>query len=258
MAPELAFHLRRYRDLMNAQRAAEGRPPMQPDEQFFPVVASNRTWLSDLKGAGVEPLDFRNKRLSTNGARKWFQTVLEPGGDQDAGRRTMMIDLMMRHDKDVRSRYFDPSLERQFEFLQKLPRLWPNFGGDGDLRTGFGCEQPPPNPKSHQSGLDNGPNMRQTSAVSSGPVSAAHNVPEAPSGRSPQQRKASVHKRASAIPRDARTKSDLGTHSGLYRVPNEVEDLAELFELIARVIRRSGCHGRKSPDPEQRAPDGAA
>ncbi len=260
MAPELAFHLRRYRNLMNAQRAAEGRPPMGPNDRFFPVVASNRTWAADLKGAGVQPRDFRNKRLSTNGARKWFQTVLEPGGDQDAGRRTMMIDLMMRHDKDVRSRYFDPSLERQFEFLQKLPRLWPNFGGDGDLRNGFGCEQPAPNPKSEDDGLDKASNMRQTSAVSSGPVSAAHNVPEASVGRHPQKRKTSAHKRASAIPRDARTKSDLEPSSGLFRVPNEVEDLAALFECLARVIRRSGCHGRTSgqPDSDQRAPDGAA
>lgn len=260
MAPELAFHLRRYRDRVNEQRAAEGRQPLQPDEPFFDVTASKSTWNKDLKGAGITPTDFRGKRLSTNGARKWFQTVLEPGDDGNAGKRTAMIDLMMRHDKDVRSRYFDPSLERQFEFLHKLPRLWPNSGNDGDLGNGFGCEQPPPNPKSESDGLDKGDPIRQTSGVAS--VSESLSSPAAPAqhGRTRISGKARANGRASAIPRDdSADGAAFGFGNPLRPFSGskyEADDIADLLEVLARVIRRSGCHGRNPPQDQQ--PDGAA
>lgn len=260
MAPELAFHLRRYRDAVNEQRAAEGHPPLQPDERFFEISASTRTWRDDLRGAGITPTDFRGKRLSTNGARKWFQTVLEPGDDDGAGKRTAMIDLMMRHDKDVRSHYFDPSLERQFEFLHKLPRLWPNSGNDGDLGNGFGCGEPPPNPNSENDALDKSAQMRHTSCVASVPLTSSSPDPPAEHGRARTSGKAGGKRRASAIPRDDSAEDGAAFGFGNLLRPlsgskYEADDIADLLEVLARVIRRSGCHGR---NPPQDQPGGAA
>lgn len=73
-----------------------------------------------MKRGGVEHLSPRGERFSPHSARKWFSTTLG-----EIGANSKMIDRLMRHSGGVDQRYFRPPLQAQLEVLQLLPRLWP-------------------------------------------------------------------------------------------------------------------------------------
>jgi integrase len=117
---ELAGLLRAHIRTLEALRAANGEPPLGPDDRIFPVVPSSHSFRSDRDRAGVAALDYRDRAISPHSARKYFETQLPA-----AGVEPKMVNFLMRHVIGVDDRYFDPTLEAQAQALAGMPRLWP-------------------------------------------------------------------------------------------------------------------------------------
>lgn len=108
--------------LLDLLRRHAATVPIGPNDRVFPQAANRVTFRKDRERSGIAPMDPRGRRWSCHSARKWFDTQLS-----DAGVPAAMVRLLMRHAMEVGDRYYDATIERQREALNRLPSLWPEL-----------------------------------------------------------------------------------------------------------------------------------
>lgn len=258
MHAELAQLLRQHVAQQDEDRAAAGLAPAGPETPVFPTVPTKTTFVKDRDECGIPAADYRGRTFSARSARKYFSTQ-----GTELGIPEKMIDRLMRHAGKVEARYYDPSLEDQKVHVDKFPRLWPNLGENRVICTG----QNRGNPESCPDGLTNRPQIAEdhgATAVLTGPSSSSAATPSSDLPRWHAGNAFGGAADAELLRRSGVRSSGAGSGGDRRRVapPNasgpgiavsglenlagsNLDDVADLLEAIARLIRRPerGRHG---------------
>lgn len=225
---------------------------------MFPVVPFKGTFVKDRDAAGIQAADYRGRTFSAHSARKYFSTALTAAGVPEK-----MVDRLMRHAGRVEHRYYDPSLAEQAAAAAKLPRLWPDSGDIcANRQAGGGPNVENSNPELTSRGriAEDGPGTPvgspdqpisterpgpvfqppecQRSAVFTGLGRQVESLMRAAGQGRPEQAAGRLTPHPVCMPNSA--------FSVAYRDGIETDDLADLFEALARLLRTrsSGHEGR--------------
>lgn len=248
---ELAELLRRHIRDLDALRAANGLPPLGPDDPIFPVVPSNHSFSADRDRAGIAAIDYRERGFSPHSARKYFETQLPACGVEPK-----MVNFLMRHVIGVDDRYFDPALEVQAAALARMPRLWP----PQDPEHARIVDNSPPDLTNPPRGDQDGGGGTSTS-----PVTTASPTNSALASRSKCQQDPVRAEFAGRDGRDGacgpaiKPAGGVGVRPSRYEPrnrhydahsddgQNDLADLADLLDIVTRMLRRSsGYDGRRN------------